>query len=649
MDRLILRGRVAQQAFNDKLKVTFSISNSITNQEASPNAVLSNMLSFLPTYSVKDESGAYRENYANGTANPISLIDNNEDDTKTKTLLANGIVEVNLLPGLKYTLSLASQDEQINRGIYYGRQSAVAQNAGGIATRSSYSNTRKVLESYFNYDKTFNQHNVGFLAGYSWQEDRTGEGFQTSNRGFASDDLTYNNLGLASPPPGYAPNYGNRTIQTLRLISFYGRVNYAFNGKYLFQASLRQDGSSAFGSNNRWGLFPAFSAGWRISQEEFMKGVTFLNDLKLRVGYGVTGNSLGFNPLIARTRYASTGYFYYNGQVTNAIGPSQNENPDLQWESTAMANIGLDFSVLNGRLSGSVDFYDKKTSDLIWNYPVSTTQYFVPTLIANVGEMSNKGVELQLSAVVIDNNKFSWRTSVNAAHNKNKIISLSNEKFNLTEIRTAVLGGQGQSGNTSQIITEGMPLGTFNIWHYLGKDEQGVSQFQKADGTVTTRPSSLDFTIAGSAQPELLYGWSNSFTYGKFDLNFFLRGVYGNKILNSTLAGLNNPTAAQVRNIPEFTLQESANDYNAYFVSDRFLESGSYLRLDNATLGYNIPFEGKSLKNLRVYLTGTNLFTITKYMGIDPEINLGGIEPGIDNRTYYPKTRSFILGVNVNF
>lgn len=649
LDRLILRGRIEQKALNDKLKLSLSISNSITNQQASPSAVLSNMLSFLPTYSVKDENGAYRENYANGVANPTSLIDNNKDNTKTKTLLANGIAEVNLLPGLKYTLSLASQDEQINQNIYYGRQSAVAQNAGGIATRSSYSNTRKVLESYFNYDKTFNQHNLGLLAGYSWQEDRTGEGFQTSNRGFASDDLTYNNLGLASPPPGYAPNYGNRTIQTLRLISFYGRLNYAFNDKYLFQASLRQDGSSAFGTNKRWGLFPAFSAGWRISQEDFMKGATLLNDLKLRVGYGVTGNSLGFNPLIARTRYASTGYFYYNGQMTNAIGPSQNENPDLKWESTAMANMGLDFLVLNGRLSGSVDFYDKKTSDLIWNYPVSTTQYFVPTLIANVGEMSNKGVELQLSAVVVDNNKFSWRTSANAAHNKNKIISLSNENFNLKEIRTAVLGGQGQSGNTSQIVTEGMPLGTFNIWHYLGKTEQGVSQFQKADGTVTTRPSSLDFTIAGSAQPKLLYGWSNTFTHGKIDLNFFLRGVYGNKILNSTLAGLNNPTAAQVRNIPAFTLQESANDYNAYFVSDRFLESASYLRLDNATLGYNLPFQGKNLQNLRVYITGTNLFTITKYQGIDPEINLGGIEPGIDNRNYYPKTRSFILGVNVNF
>ena len=198
----------------------------------------------------------------------------------------------------------------------------------------------KYLESYFNYDKTFEKHNLGLLAGYSWQEDRTGEGFQTSSQGFTSDILTYNNLGLSSPRPGFVPNYGNTTIQTLRLISFYGRVNYAFNEKYLFQASLRQDGSSAFGTNNRWGLFPAFSAGWRLTQEEFMKGFGFLNDLKLRVGYGVTGNSLGFDPMIATTRFGSTGYFYYNGQLTNSIGPTQNQNPDLKWERTAMANFG---------------------------------------------------------------------------------------------------------------------------------------------------------------------------------------------------------------------------------------------------------------------------------------------------------------------
>lgn len=647
LERLTLRGRVEQKAFNDRLKLSISISNSITKQEASPNAVLNNMLSFLPTFSVKDSGGMYRENYQYGTANPVSLIENNRDDTRTKTFLTSGMAEISLFEGLKYTLTLSSQDVQINRNIYYGRQSALAQNAGGVATRSSYSDTKTVIENYFNYDKSFDLHNVGLLAGYSWQEDRTGEGFQASNRGFASDDLSYNNLGLASPPQGYTPDYGNTTIKTLRLISFYGRANYSFDDRYLLQASLRNDGSSAFGANKRWGWFPAVSAGWRITGEKFMDQVRIINDLKLRIGYGVTGNSLGFDPLIATLRYGSAGYFYYNGNITNSIGPTQNENPDLRWERTAMANMGLDFSLLQGRVGGSIDYYNKETSDLIWNYPVSTTQYFVNTLIANVGKMSNKGIEAQLNFLVITNKDFSWRTSINAASNKNEIVSLSNEKFNLKEIRTAVLGGQGQSGNTSQIVREGMPLGSFNLWDYVGKNETGVSQFLKADKTITTAPSSNDFFPAGSAQPRLLYGWNNSFRYKNVDLNVFLRGVYGNKILNSTLAGLNNPLAAQIRNIPVFTLEESTRDFNAYLVSDRFLESGSYLRLDNATIGFSPQIKG--LQNLRIYLTGTNLFTITKYTGIDPEINLGGIEPGIDNRNYYPKTRSLLLGVNVGF
>ncbi|MBC7922251.1 MAG: SusC/RagA family TonB-linked outer membrane protein [Ferruginibacter sp.] len=648
LDRLILRGRFGQQVFNDRLKLTLSISHSTTNQKVPLEAVLGNMLTFLPTYNVKDTNGVYRENFLNGVANPISLIDNNLDDRKTRTFLANGNVELTLLPGLKYTLSLSSQDEQITRNVYFGRQSSAAQNAGGVATRSAYANTRQVLETFFNYDKVLNQHTFNLLAGYSWQQDRTGEGFQTSNRGFSSDDLTYNNLGLASPPAGYRPDYGSTTIGTLRLISFYGRVNYAFNDKYLFQASLREDGSSAFGSNNRWGLFPAFSAGWRISQENFLQSAGFLDDLKVRVGYGVTGNSLGFNPLISQIRYGSSGFFYYNGNLINAIGPTQNENPDLKWERTAMANVGLDFSVWRGRLSGSVDYYDKKTSDLIWDYPVSTTQYFVNTLTANVGEMSNRGIELQLDGVPVRTDRFSWRTSVNLAHNTNRIVSLSSDKFSLRQIPTAVLGGQGQSGNTSQIVREGLALGSFNLWRYLGKNENGVSQFLKADGTTTTSPSSLDFAYAGNAQPKLLYGWNNNFTYGNFDLNFFFRGVYGNQILNATRAGLNSPSTVLQRNIPQYTLTESVNDNNAFYISDRYLESGSYLRLDNATLGYTLP-SLKGLKTLRVYVTGTNLVLLTNYEGIDPEINLGGITPGIDNRNYYPKTRSFLLGVNASF
>ena len=228
--------------------------------------------------------------------------------------------------------------------------------------------------------------------------------------------------------------------------------------------------------------------------------------------------------------------------------------------------------------------------------------------------------------------------------------SLSQGNLALPYIQTAQLGGKGQSGNYSQIIQPGYALGTFDLWHYMGKNQNGVSTFQKADGSVVaSQPLTSDQFIKYDAQPKLIYGWSNSFFYKNFDLNFLVRGVYGNKILNATLASLNNPADAKLQNIPRFTLGESFKDINAYLISDRFLESGSYLRLDNATLGYTIKPHIQAIKSLRFYATGNNIFIITKYRGVDPEVNIGGLTPGIDNRDFYPKTRTFSLGLTASF
>jgi iron complex outermembrane receptor protein len=315
-----------------------------------------------------------------------------------------------------------------------------------------------------------------------------------------------------------------------------------------------------------------------------------------------------------------------------------------------MMNAGLDFSILKNRVSGSIDYYVKNTSDLIWDYPVSTTQYFVNVLTANVGEVKNTGIELTLNATPLMGKHFSWNTSFNIAHNKNEVVSLSSDKFSLSSIPTAYLGGQGQTGNWSQIVMEGQPLGTFNLWHYMGKNAAGVSTFQKTDGTIiASQPLTSDYQLPGNAQPTFTFGWNNTLAYKNFDFNFFVRGVYGNKILNNTLASLNSPSNAKNLNIPRFTLDEAYADNVAYLTSDRYLENGSYLRLDNATLGYNVKVKTAAITKLRLYVAGTNLFTITNYSGIDPEINIGGINPGIDNRNFYPKTRSVIIGANIIF
>jgi iron complex outermembrane receptor protein len=658
LERTILRGYINQRFFNNRLKLGLTITNSHTKSNDIPQSnVLSNMLFYLPTVSPFNPDGSYKEYYArtgSGTLNPLSLVDNNKLVTDDSKSMVNGIAQVDIIKGLKYTLSVSSQRDENNFNSYYNSKSGLAVNFNGLATRKSYLNTSSVLESYFNYDRVFGLNSVKLLAGYTYQQDKSNDGFGITTQNFSNDALGYNNLYLSNPANTSQIAFDNNPISTLRLISYYGRIQYSYNEKYLFQASLRNDGSSAFGVNHRWGYFPAISAGWNISSEKFMENIKAISVLKLRAGYGVSGNSAGFNAFSSLLIYGSSATnskFLYNGNITNAIGPVRNENPDLKWESTATTNIGVDFGIFKDRISGSVDYYIKKTSDLIYDqYPVSTTQYFVPTYTANVGSIKNSGIEIVLSATPVRTPSFTWRTSVNAAHNKNVIENLSNDKFKINYIQTAQLGGKGQSFLYSQIIQPGYALGTFNLWHYLGKNASGVSTYQKADGTTTAvQPLSTDTRINGNAQPTLIYGWTNNFYYKNFDLGFLVRGVMGNKILNATLAGLNNPVDSKIQNIPKFTEGESYSDINAYLISDRFLESGSYLRMDNATLGYTFKPHTQSIKSIRCYASGNNLFVITKYRGIDPEMNIGGLTPGIDNNNFYPKTRTFIIGVNASF
>lgn len=658
LERVIVRGNVSQRFFNNRLKLGINFTNSSSNGDnVYQGGILSGMLFYLPTVSPFNADGTYKENYnrtGSGTRNPLSIADNNIIRNRNNKLLLNGLVQVDILKGLKFTLSYSTQRDQNNFGTYLNSASGLAVGLGGIARRSATLNKFDILEGYFNYDRNFGRHEIQLLAGYSWQQDRSNDGFGVQTQKFSNDNLSFNNIFLSNPSSLAQIAFDNSPISTLRLISYYGRVQYQFGNKYLFQASLRNDGSSAIGRNNRFGLFPAISAGWRVINEDFMQGIPFVTDLKARVGYGVSGNSLGFDAFSALLIYGTlpgNSKFLSNGVITNAIGPVKNENPDLRWETTATTNIGVDFGVLKNRITASVDYYIKKTSDLIYDqYPVSTTEYFLPTFTANVGKVRNTGIEVVLTGIPFRNERFSWVSAINVAHNKNVIETISNEKFTLKTIPTAQLGGKGQSGNFSQVVQPGYPLGTFNLWHYVNKNDKGVSSYENAAGAlISTQPLTTDAKIAGNAQPNLIYGWNNTFTYRNFDLNFLLRGVSGNKILNATLASLNNPADSKLQNIPRFTLGESYADINGYLISDRFLEDGSYLRLDNATFGYTLKPNSPYVKAVRFYVSGNNLFVITDYRGIDPEINIGGLTPGIDNNNYYPKTRTLSIGLNASF
>jgi iron complex outermembrane receptor protein len=653
MNRLIGRASLEQKALNNHLKLGLLVSSSTSNANLLPdqNIILFNMLRYLPTVPVKQADGSYTENLQRVQYyNPVSLQNNAWQKVKTKTSLLNGSAEVLLPFGFKYDLSVTSQNEQRNSGTYYTSQYALQTGRNGVAYRSAYESTRKMLETFFTFARKPGGHDINVLGGYSWQEDVNGDGFQASNQNFPTDALGYTNIGLGSPTGNYRNDWGTTPYQKLRLISFYTRAKYSFRDKYLLQASLRRDASSAFGVNNRWATFPSVSFAWRAIDESFLKAQNIFSDLKWRVSYGITGNSLGFDPLISKVQYSTTGQFFYNNSFINAIGPSQNDNPDLKWEKTAMFNTAIDFAIVKGRVRASVEYYNKKTSDLIWFYPVSATQFFTSTYTANVGSISNRGFEVTIDAMPVKTANFQWISSMNVSHNSNKVLSLSNSNFKLDSIYPpgASPGGQNQTGAYVQILRSGFPVGQFFTFRYAGKDANGISQWYDKDGKITPSPRTyIDNAYAGNAQPKLLLGWNNNLKYKNFDLNIFVRASLGARVMNATLADLNRPDAATSYNIPQYSANDSPNDLYGYFYSSRYIENASYLRLDNATLGYSFPALIKGIHSIRIYASGNNLALITKYRGLDPEISLGGITPGIDNKDYYPRTRSFMFGLNV--
>ncbi len=676
LERVIARLSIEQLALKDKLKFAFSVTNSSSDAEDIPyrNTVLLQSTSYLPVSPITNADGTYFENLENsGYYNPVAMINNSQMKTKYSNLIGSLKTQLELPFGLTYNLDLSYMNSNTLQGTYYNKYYTSTYNnmydnpdpglgfhyqqtfgKNGQASRSSYQNTNKIVETYLTWNKEFGKHSINAVLGYSWQNNKIGDGFQVTTSNLPVDNIGYSNLALSNPYgiSGFQISFGpDGVYQETQLISDFARFNYNYDNKYLLQGSVRRDGSSVFGTNNQWGYFPSVGAAWRISQEDFMANQDVVGDLKLRASYGVTGNASGFNAYTAQFISGGLGTYYYNGSLVAANGPTKAANPDLKWEKTATTNIGLDFATANNKISGSIELYNKNTTGMIYSYSVDPILVPVGSIVANGGSINNKGVELTVNAKVLSRGKVSWATTVNLAHNKNVITSLTNPLFaGGDSVLLARPEGGGQSGRSLQILKSGRPLGQFFALEYAGKNSAGVSQFVSADGTLTTTPvEGVDYKYLGSAQPKLLLGWNNTFKYNNWDLNVFIRGVFGNKIFNATRADLFRPNTVQYANILADVANESPSDYNAYFYSSRFIEDGSFIRFDNATLGYNVKKSGSTFKNLRVYGSVNNLFVITKYTGVDPEVNQGGIAPGVDYNNFYPKTRTFLIGVNVSF
>ncbi|MDE6533194.1 MAG: TonB-dependent receptor [Muribaculaceae bacterium] len=670
------RAYVETKTLKDRLTLGVGINGNIRKEWGVPrdiegSSVYEGMYYYSPLVPVKNEDGSwYSDKTISQNYNPLSLVYENTSMTTFKRLQFTGKASLKILEGLFLNANFSYETQNEHYKSYTSTQSQ-NNTRHGEAQRKVKDNWGKLMEIYGNYDKEFGEnHKLALMAGYSWEEHKNGDGFGATGYNFYDDSLGWNNIGMANSWDA-DPVWGELESHT-KMISFYGRANYSLMSKYLFQAAVRRDGASTFGSNNKWATFPSASVAWRLSQESFLNDVQWLSDLKLRVGWGESGNANGFDIYTARFFYDKANRFDYvdpiTGTVTSYKGltAARNVNDNLKWETTSMLNVGLDFSFLNGRIGGTIEYYNKETRDMIWEYPVSTALYPVNVMTANVGKMRNRGVELMIQAYPVQTRDFSWNTSLNFSHNDNKVISVSNSEFNAGVLNRydPHLPGLSQGCNTQRIV-EGKAIGSFYLWDWAGYNDQGISTFYRYDGNgnhildengnpeTTLQPGADDRIYAGSAQPKLTMGWDNRLIYKNWDLNLFFTGVFGQKIFNEPRAYFSYiGSISQGKNVMESAIKDQLpTDGLAHYPSQRYLEDGSYFKLATVTLGYTFRncFNGW-LNDIRVYVSANNVFTLTKYKGRDPEICLGGLEPGHDTRSdHYPRTRQILVGASINF
>ena len=597
-------------------------------------------------------------------SNPVERQKLEKDHGETKLLDWDATAKLNLLPlllpegkgnhNLSTQVMFADHQYDNNNSWFRPSTSTICINNGhdGEASRSYSKERQYVLEWLTNYTGTFGKHNVKGMAGYSYQYSQY-EGLSNENKDFPNDGLTFNNMGTGE----YAKEEGKVLMGSYKndakLIAFFGRISYDFDGKYMFTASLRHEGSSKFGVDNKWGNFPAVSAGWRISQENFMKNIKWVNDLKLRADYGVTGNQDfgSYNSLNTMTGF---GYYYYGGKYFQVWGPSKNVNPDLKWEKGKNWNVGIDFSLFNNRVYGSFNYFNRKQQDLLGNYKVSVPPYLFDETFVNVGTMKNTGFEFDINVKAVKTKHFSYDFNVVGATMSNKFVDFSNSQYVGQDYYDVAGTSDPYPYYYLQRIQKGKSIGNFYMWKYAGHTTEGEWLVYDKDGDIirASQASDADRQKVGNGMPKFTMSTSHNFSYRNFDLSLFFRGAFGYDIFNihDFYYGTRNFTGNRSYKAygKNFQVASTANPV----VCDYFLEKGDYLKLDMVTLGYTFsPKDWRFLDRVRLYGTMKNVFTLTKFSGVDPSTyQVNGLTPGAQgSRTYFPSTRQIIVGLQVDF
>ena len=605
-----------------------------------------------PTYPIYDSStpnGFYMPT-GTGTSNPVEQMMQKESYGDGNFFRGSIKATVNIKPvkGLKVS-GFAAIEEGDNRSYWYNGTINTDESGSGKAGRSSNFNFSKLFEATADYARSFGKHNLAAVLGFSYQN-FLADGQNIENKGFPTEDAKYYQIGNGDASKKFLNASSYRNSNTLAAV--FGRVNYNYAEKYLVSASLRREGSSRFGANNKWGWFPAVSLGWRITGEDFMSDKTWADDLKLRAGFGVTGNNLG-SDLRSVAMLSNGGTFWYNGQYVYTYGVSQNVNPDLRWEKKYEYNLGFDFAFLKNRIYGSLDVYYRQTRDLLWDYEVPTPPYQFPTLLANAGQMDSYGVELVISGVPVQTENWTWVTTPTVSFNRNLITRLSDPSkgFNYTQTTSGGVGENGIMNTNVQLLTEREAVGAFYGYSFAGYKSDGTAMYNTPTGgyVAAANASEAHKMIIGNAQPLFTFGWNNTVRYKNWDASVFFRGVVGNKVLNVTRWAYGPQASVSTNIFMKDAVGQNVKPMDKGHFIDSLLEDGSYIKLDNLTIGYNFKFrENKYIESLRVYLTGQNLFTITGYSGQDPEVNTTGVwDAGIDYPDFYPNVATVLLGVNI--
>ncbi|RAV98141.1 SusC/RagA family TonB-linked outer membrane protein [Pseudochryseolinea flava] len=651
--------------FADNASVGLS-SQSLAMRSDNSNGAFTQSLFLNPTFPVYDETAPSRYfNVLNkggfdGAYNPAEELNTVQTGSEGKYLEWSASFKLNILKNLYSQITLGQQTSDFFDFNFTPSTNnrRINSNGGRNTAGRAYNKTdQKTFEWIGNYNFDVNDHDVEVMGGYSFNYFNS-SGMNASNEQFPSDVLTYHNLGtgtwILESPQNRLGSYKNDS----RLIAFFGRITYDYASRYYVSASLRREGSSRFGAGNKWGSFPGVSVGWRIINESFFPKIDAIEDLKLRADFGVTGNQ-DFGNYLSLDTYSGYGFYAYQNTYYQVWGPSQNINTDLRWEKAENFNVGLDFELFESKISGTVNYFSRTNKDLLGFYNVPVPPNVQGQTYVNVGTMKNSGVEIQLDAQAYTSDKFQYTISFAGATNNNKFISFSNDLYkgnNYQDI--AGLGGMGSSGLNAQRLEEGRRIGSFYMWKSAGVDATGrLLVYDKAGEVIPANTAKADDRrYVGNGLPKFTAGLGNNFSYGSFTLSVFLRGAFGFDLYNTTAYFIGTPATQKGVNVlstaydgGKYSALTNEETYSS--LSDYFLEKGDYVKIDNVTLSYNFSAPVKFISSARVYFTGRNLYTFTKFTGGDPElVNVNGLSPGINTSlAYYPSSLQLIAGLQLKF